>query len=302
MARRATVVNQVRSNHINVLLLDGGDVFSLAKNYPRLRAETLFEAMQKMGYDAVNVADGDLSLGVEFFNTLSKKFSVARLSLTLHDSTSGEHAYDPYLIKDFGRFRVAVIGMTASRFFKAEKLDEAGMTAGDEIQALKELLPTVRKKADVVVLMSHLGRSDTLDLFRSRGVRGVDVAIVGHAKDVVKASVEIGDTLVLQSGSKGEYLGRLRLTLDAKGKIAAYEDEMVHLTSDIPDQPWAAAMTMAFRDERLKRSKADRKARKLKEREERSQAEIEKRKELLALPPEEAIKRLPEFVKTRKLY
>lgn len=303
MARRASVVNQVRSDHENVLLLDCGDIFDPEKRYPRLRAETIFKAMEKMGYDAMNVADGDLSLGAEFFNTLTQKSTISRLSLTLQGPKSAGPAYEPFFIKDFGRFRVAVIGMTASRYFDGQKLEQAGMGVGkEEIQSLKALLPAVRQKADIVILLAHLGRTDTLDLFQSKGVRGIDVAIVGHAGDVIFEPVQIGDALVLQSGSKGEYLGRLRLTLNEKGKILAYEDEMVYLTSDIADEPWAAAMTTAFVDESLKRRKAERKAKLQKEREQRLKALIEERKELLSLPPEEAIKRLPEFVKTRKLY
>lgn len=295
-------MNQVRSSHENVLLLDCGDAFSPDKEYPRLRAETIFQAMEKMGYDAINVADGELSLGIGFFNHLTQQSSIARLSLTLQDPTSQVPLFAPYLIKKVGSLRVAVIGMTSPPFFGDERLEEAGATTGKGLHSLKELLPVVRKKSDIVILLSHLGQDGTMDLFRNEGVQGIDVAIVGHAKDVIPEPVKIGETLVLQGGSRGEYLGTLQLTIDGKGKISAYSHEMVHLTRDIPDEPWAAEMTQAFRDEWLKRNKAERKARKKKEQDERRQAAIDARKELLTLPPEEALKRLPEFVETRKLY
>ncbi len=302
MARRATLVNQVRSAHKNVLLLDCGDAFSHEKKYPRLRAETIFQAMEKMGYDAINVADGELGLGGGFFTQLTRQSTISRLSLTLQDPTTGVPLFDPYMIRNIGGLRVAVIGMTSPSFFGDAHLEEAGATIVKGLQPLKELLSVVRKKSDVVILMSHLGQAGTMDLFRNKGVQGVDVAIVGHAKDFIPAPVTIGETLVLQNGSRGEYVGMLQLAVDEMGKISAYTHEMADLSSDIPDESWAAEMTREFRNESLKRDKSERKARLQRKQEERRRKAIEARKELLALPPEEALKRLPEFVETRKLY
>jgi 2',3'-cyclic-nucleotide 2'-phosphodiesterase (5'-nucleotidase family) len=66
-------VNELREKNKNVLLLDGGDSISARANFSALRAETSMKALGVMQYDALNIADGELSVGLKFFQRLQEK-------------------------------------------------------------------------------------------------------------------------------------------------------------------------------------------------------------------------------------
>ena len=72
MARRATIIDGVREEGGNLLVLDSGGLL-FAKNYlyepydyiDRANAKTVYESMQLMELDAVNVSAYDLADGIE---------------------------------------------------------------------------------------------------------------------------------------------------------------------------------------------------------------------------------------------
>lgn len=285
MARRATVINQLRQKHENVLLLDCGDVFSPKMKFPELRAETIFRFMERMEYDAMNVADGDLSLGIDYFFRLSEKTPIKLLSTTLMRSNSQEMVYEPYTVKAFGDVRVGVVGVSSSIFFQEEILSERGIVAGEEIINLKKIIPEVRRQADIVVLLSHFGYSGTLNLLRYNDINGVDVAIAGHGRNSLVAPIKINDTIVVQNSVRGEFVGFLKLKIDNALDIQEYEGKLIALTKDIPDEPWAREMAEVLDREMLDTRKKERK-------EDKKKAELAKQKEYLNMSPNEAMEML----------
>ena len=293
------MVQEVRGLNENVLLLDSGDMFRAEKRLAQLRAQIIFRSMEKMGYDAVNVAEGDLCLGLSFLNSLAENSSITRISTNLRDAKSGSLVYSPYLIKTVGTVRVGIIGLTEPSLFPISQLNIEGLSVREAIGQLKKFLPEVRRNADIVILLSHLNREGTLALLSLSDIDGVDIAIVGHNSDLLGDPIKVKDTVVVQNGLRGEYLGKLTVTVGEDKRIDAFSGELVHLSSDIPDAAWATEMIAVFRREEIKLSKQESKENQEKLRQEKLEALIRERQKLLKMSPEEAIKNLP--VPTRKL-
>ena len=294
------MVQEVRGLNENVLLLDSGDMFRAEKRLAQLRAQIIFRSMEKMGYDAVNVAEGDLCLGLSFLNSLAENSSITRISTNLRDAKSGSLVYSPYLIKTVGTLRVGIIGLTEPSFFSVSQLNIEGLSVNEAIGQLKKFLPEVRRNADIVILLSrHLNRAGTLALLSLFDIDGVDIAIVGHNSDLLGDPIKVKDTIVVQNGLRAEYLGKLTVTVGEDKRIDAFSGELVHLSSDIPDAAWATEMIAVFRREEIKLSKQESKENQEKLRQEKLEALIRERQKLLKMSPEEAIKNLP--VPTRKL-
>ena len=92
--------------------------------------------------------------------------------------------------------------------------------------------------ADVVVLLSHNGFD--VDRKLAGVINGIDVILTGHTHDAVPHAIEIGETLLLPSGSHGKYLGRV--DLDVKdGKVVDYASGLIPVFSDViePDTEMA---------------------------------------------------------------
>ena len=247
--------------HRNVLVLDCGDTFLGKKNVPELRAEAVLSGMKLMEYHAVNVADGELSLGRGFFQETSKKLDIPFISANISNVRGDHPEIKPYLVKNFGKLRVAITGITPSVFFDMDGLKKQGLMVKNPVMALKEIIPELRKKADIIILLSHMGYKGTLDLFRFNQISGIDVAIAGHGRALLDNPKKVNSTLIVQSSMGGEYLGKLSLNLGPDRTIQQYEGEVLALTEDIPVDEKAGEIMEEFKKKKREAEKTARRER-----------------------------------------
>ena len=112
ISRRSHYINTVRDEGKKVLLLDGGDALAIGqpgnekeRQKARKRAEFILKLYGKIGYDAVNVGDTDLVLGLQYLRTLQKHSPVPLLSTNLKDKKTGKTLFKPYLVKEVSRLK-----------------------------------------------------------------------------------------------------------------------------------------------------------------------------------------------------
>ena len=74
-------------------------------------------------------------------------------------------------------------------------------------ETLARYLPEVHKKADLVIVLSHLGIEGDRDL--AEEVRGIHLIIGGHSGVVSRDPLHVGETLIVRTGPGGEYVGRV---------------------------------------------------------------------------------------------
>ena len=92
--------------------------------------------------------------------------------------------------------------------------------------ALQNVLDTVSERADLIVAVGHLPVAEAARIVQS--VPGVDVFFTGHSHEMTVEPVQVGETLILQAGEFGQFLGRLRLELDGEtGDILSATNELL---------------------------------------------------------------------------
>jgi sulfur-oxidizing protein SoxB len=114
----------------------------------------------------------------------------------------------------------------------------------DDVQRLVNELRDTRR-VDLVVVLSHNGI--TADLKLAARVSGIDVILGGHTHDALPAPIEVGRTLVVNSGSHGKFLSRL--DLDVRGhRVAGYRYRLLPVLSrDVPGDPEMARLIAQVR-------------------------------------------------------
>ena len=235
-------MKELREKNKNTILLDGGDSFRGDANFPTLRAETSMKALGLMKYDGMNIADGELSLGLNFFEKLREKTKFPLLSANLYKKE--KPLGQTYLIKKFVGFSVGVIGLVSPTCFNGEFLAKEGLKVKDPEMTLKEILPKVKTQSDIIILLSHLGKNETTLLLQK--VPGVDVAIVGHDLGTLNQPEILTKTILVQNSMQGKFLGILDLTIGTKGTIENYTGSMVGITENTPSDPTVLALIREF--------------------------------------------------------
>ncbi len=235
-ARITSYLDRVRGEDSRgVIALDNGD--TIHGTYPVVQSEgeVMKPILNEIGFDAWT-AHWDFAYGPERLIDYAEDLEYPLLAINCFYEDTDELVFDPYKVVDKDGVKVGIIGIANTIVDKTmpDHFSEGiYLTLGDEelpgyIQELKE-----EKDVDLLVVLAHLGYPQELKL--AREVDGIDVMVSGHTHNRVYQAVEVNDTVVIQSGCHGSFIGRLDLNIE-DGDIKGYEHELAEISRSIePD-------------------------------------------------------------------
>ncbi len=261
VARRATLVKQLRKDNPNILLVDSGgffagglmDEYTMNTELDMRRTQVNLQALTLMKYDALAIGDEEFNFAQEFLKENMDKSGLTFLSCNiLVKDTQAPGAFKsvnfkPYTIKEVNGIKVGIIGMTPM----AAKQKTQDLEFIEPQAALKQALEELKKKGvNLTLLLSHQGESDDLKLLKA--VKGVDLVIIGQNRLKEEPFTRAGDTLIIKPFWQGRKLGKLSLTVK-DNKIANYKIEELRLSDKIADDPQVLSiLPRCFSDDRCK--------------------------------------------------
>lgn len=150
----------------------------------------------------------------------------------------------PFTVHEFNPLKLGIIGLTApisayASFFKIRS------------EPFETILPGLIEKvkaqgATTVLLISHL--ASDVDQKLAEKIPGVDIVVGAHDHKQISPPLKINDTLIVQAGEYGQFLGRLDLDIDpASGRITHYEGTLLPINQSLPPDPEAIAAVDAER-------------------------------------------------------
>ncbi len=254
IARRATLVRRIRAEtHGNALLMDAGDVVEGTPFGLEYDGKPDYEAMAAVGYDAAVPGNHDFRFSLAVFR--AHMAMIPHVCANLVDRKTGKPELPEYRIFTIGGAKIAVFGVTVpSPEFPASK---EGLDFLEPYVTAAKLVPELRKQADVVIALSHLGAGEDETL--AKRAPGIDVIVGGHShtryatpKFVPNGGSEassVNGTLIVQAYEHGVELGRLDLRLRKDGgrfTVMSYTGKLIPITSDIPDDPKTAKIVAKY--------------------------------------------------------
>ncbi|HEY7728629.1 MAG TPA: multiheme c-type cytochrome [Candidatus Eisenbacteria bacterium] len=234
-----------RLKYPNHFTVDSGDFFGQSGPQDSLKSAFLVQAMDKLGYDVVNIGERELNFGQQFLLGCFKKTKMDLVSANLVYQGDGRPFAKPYVIRKVGNVRVAFFGLLGKDLKLRQLPSERALEIRDPFQTARELVPQLRKKADIVVLLSHVGLTDGQRL--TLEVPGIDVMIFGHRVGFFREVTKTNGVINVRTGERGQYLPTIHLVVQ-DGKVASYDGEMVDLDDKIPADDAMNAEVNAFQD------------------------------------------------------
>ncbi|MBU6422621.1 MAG: bifunctional metallophosphatase/5'-nucleotidase [Chloroflexi bacterium] len=220
------------------LTLDAGDALSGTLIAAIDHGASMTKAMSLIGYDAQAIGNHDLDWGQAELAKRAAEAGFPFLAANLVEAATGRPPEwaKPYVIKDLGIARVGVIGLTYPSASIIKATSTTGLLFLPGIDSVRKYLPEVRRQADVVVVLSHLGveggtsRIGGGDTALAQAVPGIDIIVGGHDHITLSAPRTVGSTRIFQAGSYGQELGRVEVTVDpATRHVAAVQTSNVIL-------------------------------------------------------------------------
>ena len=241
VARRANIIEQIRKEEENVLLLDAGDIFQGTPYFNYYGGELEFKLMSMMKYDLATLGNHDFDNGIDGFYAQLPHANFEFVSANYDfKNTELNEIVKPYktFIKDgikIGVFGLGIEleGLVDKKLYKETKYNNPIEVATDVTKTLKET-----EKCDLIICLSHLGydykneKDKPSDLKLAAATQDIDLIIGGHThtfldKPVIKTN-KVGKQVVInQVGAYGINLGRIDFYFSDETKYISKEKNIV---------------------------------------------------------------------------
>ena len=240
--RVATVVNAIRADRPDAILLDGGDTWHGSYTCLKTQGQDMVNVMNALKPDAMTF-HWEFTLGSERVNEIVESLPFAALGQNIFDAEWDEPAemFKPYQFFERGGVKVAVIGQA----FPYMPIANPGWmfpeySFGIRDEHMQEMVDEVRGMgAELVVCLSHNGFD--VDKKMAGIVNGIDVILSGHTHDALPEPVLVGETIIVASGSNGKFVSRVDLDV-RDGRMMGFRHKLIPIFSDViaPDPQMTA--------------------------------------------------------------
>ncbi|MCM2475698.1 bifunctional 2',3'-cyclic-nucleotide 2'-phosphodiesterase/3'-nucleotidase [Rhizobium sp. CG5] len=213
LARTASLIDAIRAEAGNSLLIDNGDLLqgnpmgdymAYKKGMKAGDLHPIIKAMNVLGYDCGTLGNHEFNYGLDFmFNTLGgAQFPIVCANLTkgelAEDAKQDQLFFKPYVILDRmikdgagneNPIKIGFIGFVPPQvmLWDAKNLEGRAQTR-DIVAAARAWVPVMKEQgADIIVALSHSGidghgqtdRMENASLYLA-GVEGIDAVFTGH--------------------------------------------------------------------------------------------------------------------------
>ena len=235
VARRASLIESIRKENPNTLLLDAGDMFQGTPYFNYYGGELEFKLMSMLKYDVATIGNHDFDNGIDglYAQLPHAKFDLVSANYDFSNTVMNTHV-KPYKVFERNGIKIGVFGLgiklsglVDKSLYKETKYLEPIEIAQDMSRILK-----TEEKCDLIICLSHMGYhykrylDAPSDLNLAAASKNIDLIIGGHThtflkKPTVVKNSEGKNMLVNQVGCYGINLGKIDFYFDSdKNKSA----------------------------------------------------------------------------------
>ena len=229
VSRRATLIESIRQENPNVLLLDAGDIFQGTPYFNYYGGELEFKLMSMMKYDASTIGNHDFDNGIQglYAQMPHAKFEFISSNYDFKNTVM-DGFVKPYKIYHKSGIKVGVFGLGIELNGLVDKQMYKETVYNNPVEIAQDMVRILKKeqKCDLVICLSHLGykynkedQDKISDLKLAELTADIDLIIGGHThtfldKPTIVKNADGKEVLVNQVGCYGINLGRIDFYFD----------------------------------------------------------------------------------------
>ncbi|WP_416882321.1 bifunctional 2',3'-cyclic-nucleotide 2'-phosphodiesterase/3'-nucleotidase [Marivita sp.] len=238
LSRVATIIQNIRAEATNSILLDNGDFLqgnpmgdyiAYERGMKEGDMHPIITAMNTLGFDGSTLGNHEFNYGLDFLMKSLAGADFPVVSANVVKTAGGTPREDttlvpPYVILDreitdgggnTHPIRIGLIGFVPPQIMTWDRRHlEGNVTARDILESARAYVPQIREQgADIVIALSHsgIGAAEAEDMMENAsiplaGVDGIDVILTGHSHLVFPSSTY--DTLPGLDTAKGTIMGK----------------------------------------------------------------------------------------------
>ncbi len=218
------------------------------------KGQYVADIMREVHYDALTLGNHEFDFPVAHVAGLLKHIGAPVVSANFCDNQTGQCVYQPFVIKKFGKTKIAFVGATTptalytetGAFMNGDK-QVYNLRENDFYDVMQRAVNKARKKgAKYVVVLSHVSEEENeLSITSHEMVKrttGIDIVLDGHSHSVIPHDTVLNaagkPVVITQTGTQFANIGKL---LIREGKMSnelipfntlTQRNERVHWVTD----------------------------------------------------------------------
>jgi 5'-nucleotidase len=228
VARRYSLIQKIREENPNTLLLDAGDIFQGTPFFNFYGGEIEFKLMSKLGYDAATLGNHDFDNGTDGLNA---QLPNAEFPFIISNYDFSNTVLDgktkPYQIFKKAGVKIGVFGLGIELDGLVSKKNYKETQYLNPVEIAQQTVKTLKneKACDLLICLSHLGyhyNSEKIDDKKlAQQTQDIDLILGGHThtfleKPTLVKNNQGKNVIINQVGWAGLNLGRIDFYLNHK--------------------------------------------------------------------------------------
>jgi sulfur-oxidizing protein SoxB len=229
VARIAKLMKEIRAaNPEGTITLDLGDTIQGSGHVVMSEGGTMIEPINALELDYWLPGNWEVIYGKKVLLETSSRLKAPAIAANMRDAATKELLFKPYVIQQAHGLKIALIGFTDPDVPLRQPPSFSEGIRYEETDILQPLVDEVRKKekADIVVLMTHIGLPKAVALAET--LTGVDAILSADTHERTEKPIIRGNTWIVEAGAFGSHLGKLDLTVE-NGRITRRDWQLIEL-------------------------------------------------------------------------
>jgi 5'-nucleotidase len=225
VAKRAALIEKIRKEEENVVLLDSGDIFQGTPYFNTFKGELEMKLMTYMGYDAATMGNHDFDIGLDGFLN-AKQYAEFPFVCSNYDfdKTILTGKIQKNCIIKRGGIRIGIFGIGIALEGLISKDNCDNVVYLDPIKTANEQAEELKKAGcDLIICLSHLGyvyQDDQIsDKVLAAKTKNIHLILGGHTHTFLTEPTIINNSdkqpvMINQTGWGGINLGRIDIDIE----------------------------------------------------------------------------------------
>jgi hypothetical protein len=235
--RRAAMVDRLRQDNADMVLISAGSLINSNTWQDKIKAEYIFSALNLMDYDTIAVQWRDLAYSADY----AQSFGLPWVS-----SNWAMEGFDSFQIIQRNQKLIAHFSWLDPEKSPDKEMQGATQYTHSDFENTNQILLQLKRQGAInilstTLLLDEIQQNIDLDL--------LDIILIPSSDENYSDPYMLGNTLVLNYGTRGMRMAKLNLELDVDQNIISYRHEVFKLTKSVKDSVKLESWYRDYNDE-----------------------------------------------------
>jgi sulfur-oxidizing protein SoxB len=245
-AQLSSYLKKERKKCPNTFVIDTGDMFQGSELSVKTTGQALVPILNALKYDLYIPGNWEVIYGKQNMQKLLGALQAPKICANMYhdlgDGKKGELVFQPYYIWHVAGVKIGFVSYTdpmvplrqSPAYSKGIIYTQPEENVAHFVDVLKN-----QEACSFVILLSHLGLSQQINLANMEACNGVDYIFGGDTHERVRKPIECKYSKVVEPGAFGSFIGKLQLTIKG-GKIVSEN----YILDELDADKWKADVKM----------------------------------------------------------